>query len=1329
LALIAAGTVFQDRYEILSLLGEGGFGLVYRARHKATNQEVAIKMLKASHLGDELKVARFRRELHLCAQLYHPHIVRLFDSGLTEAGHIYAVFEFVPGHTLAEVLKQGALEPWEAIQLMLQVLDALGAAHKQGIIHRDLKPHNIMVTTTGVRRNALVLDFGLGTLSQEVSQEGVEALTRSWEMLGTPFYSAPEQLRAEQATARSDLYAWGLVFLECLTGKRVIEGATLQQVIYNQLGPAPVPFPPWLERHRLGQLLRRVTQKDPAARDVNAQGLLRELEYCERESLLTSDTPPGPGAAGEQRLLETLAMRVEAERRQVTALCCSLTLTGGEQQQDLEELDRLQRGLYAAVGDIARRFDAHVSGVLAERMLVYVGYPLAHEDDVRRAARMALELLAEMGRRGEELAKNHNAHLEVRAGIHTGLVITQEVQTSTEVGAPMLVGPVPGVASRLEALAEPGSILVSADSAKLLKDSFDLAPARAVRVGPATVQTFRLTGEPRASSHGKVTPLYGRTQELELLQQRWQQTVAGTGQALLLMGEPGIGKSRLAQELSRRAQGTPHTFLECRCAPEGRNSALRPVADLIERLLGFSREWMAEQTSTALEELLKQYGFNLSEAMPLFAALLPMAGPLLGYPPLSESPERIKELTLEAVAALFFEMAQRQPVLLMVEDLHWADPTTMQLISHMVGDVSAARLCLVLTARTEFLVPWPAAQVHQVLLSRLDRQRIEEMLKGIAQGVALPREAIEQVVSRTDGVPLFVEELARGLMEALSSQPDSSPTAQLAIPTSLRDSLTARLDRLGAAKETAQLAAALGREFSHELLKAVSTLDEAMLKKDLEALSAADLIHRRRGVRTTAYVFKHALIRDTAYESMLTPLRRRVHGRIAAALEQRFPELVQQRPDLLALHHAATGQKREAVGYAYKAALAALLRSAHHEALGHATEALHWLDSIQDEHESARLELELNSIITPALMSTRGWSDETVRAQVERSQALIDLLGDSPHVLPNLWALVNYHHLRAQHAQARLLAERLVSIQELKQDASHQAMALPLLAECLWVEGMFRESRDCATRALPLYDTPTPKAVYMYGIEPRVHTMITLSLTRWHLGFADGALKLMSSAMTFARELDHASTEAIACIFSLMLYHLRGERSQYEELSARLLELTTRQRLASQGAYASVLHCWAVRDVAGMQRGLDGLDAQGSALIWPYYDSMLAELEDSLGQRAAAIERLGEALRRARASGEGVSLMHVLYRLGTLLLDSEGEQGQGEDLLHEALGLARERGARMVELRAALPLSQRLLKRGQRTQAHELLAPIYGQFTEGFDLPDLVRARALLGYQ
>jgi TOMM system kinase/cyclase fusion protein len=1330
---ITPGTVFQERYEILSRLGEGGFGQVFRARQLVTNHEVAVKVLRALHTTEEHHVARFQREMELCAQLHHPNIVRLMDSGRVEPDLLYTVFEYVPGRTLADVLAaEGALPAWEAAHLMLQVLDALGCAHKQSVVHRDLKPQNVMVTHTGVRRNALVLDFGLGTFSRDSEQE-VTPITRTREMLGTPAYAAPEQLRGEPVTERADLYSWGLIFLECLTGRRVVEGATLQQVLYKQIGVEPVEIPAWLEPHRLGRLLRKVTNKDANARDVTAESVLRELEACASEGWPRTEGPQASSALTPSTLTDTLIARSEGERRQLTALCCHLHLVRPESDQtDEEDLDRLLWSLHAVCAEVVRRYDGYVGSLLGERMLFYFGYPKAQEDDARRAARAALELTAELERRSTELERARKGRLEFRAGLHTGLVISQEPRARSLGHLPALVGTTPNFAAWMEQQAESGTVLISEATSKLLRGHFAFEPVEAKGAGPQGTPTLRLLHEYKAlyssqAAETPVKPLYGRAQELELLQQRWWQAVAGTGQSVLLTGEPGIGKSRLVQELARQARSTPHTVLECRCVPEGRHSALHPVVDLLGRLLGISREWTAEQTVSALEALLSQYGFNLTEAMPLFLGLLQVQG-AERYPPAPVSPELTKELTLDAVVNLFFEMAGQQPLLLLIEDLHWSDPTTLDLLAQLLEELSTGRICLVLTARPDFSSPWPTA--YHLQLSRLDRKRVEEMVNGLTRGRPLPPEVVEQLVNRTDGVPLFVEELTQVVMTSLPARSDT-PTratvpASVTIPATLRDSLMARLDSLGPSREVAQLAAALGREFSYEVLKAISQREEPELQRQLKALVEADLVHRRRGVRNPTYLFKHALIRDMAYESMLKPARRQVHARIAAALEAHFPEISSVRPDLLALHHAAADQKPQALGYAQKAALGALMRSAHHEAIAHITEAMPWLEAVEDPRERAQQELGLNSLLTPAMMEVHGWADERIKSLVERSQQLIEQLGDSPQVVPPLWGLVLFHYTRAHYAQAQSLAERLLAMAEQAGSDGLKLMALHVLSGGLYAQGRPVQGREAGQRVIALYDAAQHQQLVMqFGVEPRALTQANLGLMEWLLGYPVQAEATSQQALTWAQESKHVGTLGLCTLYYFTILQMHGERDKLIRMADSTIELTKRHGLATYTAYLQMLHSWATGDAERLRQDIATQSGRGLEMGMTYYKFLLADLELAAGRHGSALEVLEGAIHSGRASGE-LYMMVELLRLKALCLRARGAQAPAQECLHEALELARQQSARMLELKATNALCELLVEQGQAAKAREQLAPLLQWFSESLDIPDIAHARALL---
>ncbi|WP_437564589.1 protein kinase domain-containing protein [Sorangium sp. So ce542] len=530
--VLSTGEIFQGRYEIGSPLGEGGFGTVYKAWQLATRQAVAIKVLQLGPQDGspvDKRQARFHREMWLCGRLHHPNIVRLIDFGRADEDIAYSVFEFVPGKNLSAVLsEEGALEPSEARHLMLQVLDALSCAHTQGIVHRDLKPSNIMVVPTGARRNALVLDFGIGGLTRDARRDGYATLTATHEMLCTPAYAAPEQFLGAEPTPRTDLYSWGLVFLECLTGARVITGNELYQIIYRQAGPEPIPIPAALCNHPLGRLLGAATHKDVAARVVTAEGLFRELERCDLTGLRRgiesrgahSSSPRAAEPDAHTRAAAEVATHAvrgaqgragaeqgrperasapgeppsEGERRRLTAVCCALTVLGGYRgAADAEELDDLLQAQQAICGDVARRFQGHVASALGDWVLLCFGHPVAREDDALRAARAALEIAAEIEKQSTRLAIERGVSIEVRIGVHTGRMARDLCATAGQTLGPML-GRTPELAARLSVLAPPGAIVTSGETYRLLREQFHLSVEGAYALDPSAqpVEIYRL---------------------------------------------------------------------------------------------------------------------------------------------------------------------------------------------------------------------------------------------------------------------------------------------------------------------------------------------------------------------------------------------------------------------------------------------------------------------------------------------------------------------------------------------------------------------------------------------------------------------------------------------------------------------------------------------------------------------------------------------------------------------------------------------------------------------------------------------------------------------
>ena len=661
-ARLVTGSRFEDRYEILGELGAGSFGHVYQARQLSTGQSVAIKLLSPRQGPDKSagrEVERFRRETRICATLSHPNIVPLIDAGETEAGQLYAVFAHIPGETLERVLsREGALAVRESVRLLTQVLEALACAHAEGILHRDLKPANLMLSAAGVRRSALVLDFGLGGLAEGRRRQGWQTLTQTREFLGTPLYAAPEQLSGERATPRSDLYAWGLVLLECLTGRHPFaeEGAATRFLT----GGGAVEIPAWLRGHRLGELLATVTASQPEKRDLPVEALIEALDAV----LGGGKLPEAPEVA---RTPAPLSER--GERRHLTVMFCDLVGSSAlAQRLAAETYHRVVQAYHARATQAIERYQGHVAQYLGDGLLVYFGYPQAHEDDAERAVRAGREILRELELLNPRLEAEHGERLQARIGIHTGPVVVGEMGGGGGAkGQAMALGGTLNVAARLEACAEPDTVVISDALLRLVAGLFVTedrgtpelkgisAPIRVYRVLQPSGVASRLDRAP------KLTRFVGREQELGLLLDRFEQVQDGRGQAVLVAGEAGIGKSRLVHRLRERLRETqtPHSWLECRGSPYTQHSAFHPVIELVEQGLRFEDEPSPEQRLERLERGLAGVGLEATDAVPLLASLLSLRLPER-YAPLEMSPQLQRRKTLETLLAWVLALGEKQ---------------------------------------------------------------------------------------------------------------------------------------------------------------------------------------------------------------------------------------------------------------------------------------------------------------------------------------------------------------------------------------------------------------------------------------------------------------------------------------------------------------------------------------------------------------------------------------------------------------------------------------------------------------------------------------------
>jgi predicted ATPase len=912
----------------------------------------------------------------------------------------------------------------------------------------------------------------------------------------------------------------------------------------------------------------------------------------------------------------------------------------------------------------------------------------------------------------------------------------------------MVLGDTPNIAARLQDVAAPNTLVIGALTHQLLGglfayESLGTPPLKGVT---APLEVYRVLYESTARTRLEalastgLTPLVGRETELQLLEKTWGHVVAGHGQVVLVTGEAGIGKSRLVKALTEHASAQQAWFTHCQCSPFYQHTAFYPLIDLLERIvLRFDRQDSLAQKLTKLEGFLVESGLPLAETVPLFCSLLSI--PLGAEYVSPDMPaEQQKLLTMRALMTIPFRRAEKQPVMLIVEDLHWIDPTTLDYLNMLVEAIPTAPILAVFTCRPDFDPPWTdGLNVTLLDIKRLPSDAAAELSHQVAHGKSLPAHVLSEVVTKTDGVPLFIEELTKMLLESglLEERPDhyvlTGQIPPLAIPNTLQDSLMARLDRLAPVKGLAQLSATLGREFSYPLLQAVSPWDEDTLRQGLEQLVAAEFLYEEGMPPQSTYRFKHALVQESAYQSLLKSTRQHHHQRIADTLASRFPEIVDTRPELLAHHYTEAGLTEQAIPYWEAAGRRALQRFANHEAANHATRGLELLATLPETPRRARRELSLRLVLGPSLSFVEG--PQSVEHIYARARELAREVGSTPELFPALSGLAYAQIVRGHLREARALAKEFLELAAPQQDSLVLAAGNSMVAYAAWWQGDFIDVRNHSRQGLTLYNPDQHRAgIAAYNQNPGIICGYLTALCNWVLGYPTQASLAMEQTLAHAKELQHPYSIGLTLLFSAQLFQLRREpgpaRARAEEAIAVSVE---------HGLHAVELWCLLPRGWASVQKGdapagiadireaMDRRRVLGIGAVWPWFLALLADAQGALGQFEDAFRALDEALQWVRQNDERLYVAEVHRIKGELLLrQASAHAVQAERCFEEALALARREQAKSWELRAAMSLARLWQQKGRREDAHELLTPIYGWFTEGFDTADLKDAKALL---
>ena len=1052
-----------------------------------------------------------------------------------------------------------------------------------------------------------------------------------------------------------------------------------------------------------------------------------------------------PDAVREERDGLVWTAGHHGERRQLTIFFCDLVdSTSLASRFDPEEWREIMGAYYEACAKVIARFDGHIAQYLGDGLLVYFGYPHAHEDDAQRAVRAGLGIIEAVGQLNPALSDRHGISLAVRLGCHTGLVVV-----GNEVGGTghddMVLGDTPNIAARLEAIAAPNTLVIGALTHQILGglftyESLGAPPLKGVSV---PIQAYQVLYESTARTRLEAlattgfNTLVGRDTEMGLLEETWHQALDGRGHVVVISGEAGIGKSRLVKELTDHASARQAWFTHLQCSPYYQHTAFYPLIDLLERIvLRFERGDSMAQKLTKVEGYLVESGFTLPETVPLFCSLLSI--PLgSGYVSRDLPADQQKMLTMRALLTIPFQRAQTQPVMLIVEDLHWVDPTTLEYLTMLVDAVNTAPIMAVFTCRPDFSSPWSGhSNVTAIDVNRLPSDAAVELANQVARK-PLPTQVISEVVAKTDGVPLFIEELTKmvlesGLLEERESRYAlNGPLPPLAIPNTLQDSLMARLDRLAPVKGLAQLGAVLGREFSYSLLQAVSQLDDDALRHGLDQLVAAEFFYQQGAPPEATYRFKHALVQESAYHSLLKSVRQQHHQRTADVLASRFPETVESRPELLAHHYTEAGLTEQAIPYWQVAAQRALQRYANHEAVSHASRGLELLATLPDTPGRAKLELSLQLILAPSLSFMRG--PQAVEDIHARALELARQVGSTPELFPALAGFGYGQMVHGKLREARSLAEEFLELAHPHQDPLVLAVGHRMLAYTAWWQGDFVDVLDHSREGLALYHPDQHRGCLIrYSQDSGVVCGYVRALAHWALGYPAQAVLTMESTLVHARSLAHPYSIAITLLFAAQLSQLRRDTASARTQAEEALAISAEHGLDAVWLWCLLPRGWAIAQEGDVPAGITDISeamtrrrAANIGAVWPWFYTILAEAQGQLGKIDDALAGLEEALQWVQRNDEHLYEAEA-HRIRGELLFKQHDPAAAETCFQQALTVARNQQAKSWELRAAMSMARMWLQQNRTDEARQLLAPVYDWFTEGFDTADLIEAKALL---
>ena len=1332
------------RYRIGGVLGKGGFGVVYRAHDPQLDRDVAIKMpLIGSDVSDDKReeiLGEFLQEARRLARLSHPGIVRVLDIA-ADGQNCFIVSEFLDGPNLNQWTRSGPHSIQEALTIVAAIADALAYAHSERTVHRDMKPANVILTSQADGLRPVIVDFGLA-----LSESAENSLGRVGSVAGTPNYMSPEQIRGEghRIDGRTDIYALGVILYRLLCGRLPFSGSDVSTLMHRISHELPVPprqhlrsIPATVESICLKAMAKEISERYTTAGDM-ASELRAEIGRLSAKPEPQSEAKT-PTRSGKQ----------DAVRRQVTVLSFGCDLFESEEfmeDVDPEHQHEILREYQQVGRSVISEFDGCVLQSSGEITTACFGYPSAHEDSAARAVRAGLKLISAVQHLQERLQKEHDIEFSVWGGVHTGQAILQELEDGTL----SMMGDARNVALKLENVSEDDAIVVTEATHRIVSGFFESESHGKLKVRGVSrkIGIFLILGESEArhrldvADNIALTPMVGRDTEFALLKEVWEEAEEGDGHVVCIIGEAGLGKSRLVRELREHVRGESHESIamEWRCSPFFQNTGLHPAIDYLQNQLGFREESSPTGRFELLVKHLEEIECSDTDTVVLLAEMLSL--PVDDrFAPLELSPQRRKQETEKALSRWLKAWSQVQPILFVIEDLHWIDASTLEWINQFSSDIDLDNVLTILTFRPEFTTPWGSrSNQSQLALNRLPRDQISEMMCERMGVATIDDEAIARIVERTEGVPLFVEEFCNSLMEAGALE-ETDQGLQLSaefditnIPSTLQDLLISRLDRLDTPNDLVYIGSAIGRDFSYTMLRGITGLDDVTLNDELENLVQAELLYREGTPPRAHYTFKHALIQDAAYESLVKSRRQQYHLNIADTLEREFPETVDANPELLAYHLTQAGSAEKAVTYWLKAGQQSQARSANQEAIGHYQSGLETIAALDSSPERDQTETHFQLLLVTALMGAKGYSDPEVDPALKKARELCEGLGDPTMLVHVMWLIWAFHLIRADYEDALAAGAEMMEIAEKESDDGLIMESCFPLACTNYFKGDFAKIMPAAVRGLPLYDAERCAGHAQFtGQNSGVTIRNFYALAHLHGGAPTTAAKEADRTVALSLEIEHPFSQVHGITEAAWVYYLSGNGSKAQQLADQALNISSRFDFPFWEACAGVV-----------QGG--GLILQGKAKKGLHAALKAQELFYSTGGRChecfiytvlahgyLVLEKFDESIQTAEkgiACGDetGERYMHPeLLRIKAEAMKlRQADLDDVTSVLQNAQSLAVESNSLAWQLRTQLSLCRLHSNTDQQHEAIDALNNIIEQFESDQSSSDLETAREFL---